>query len=69
MGEKVKIKFLHEFCINCIIEFVEQNRDIFCCLLPQTMLINYMKEANKITTMNLIKIHNRRIKLGSHDQH
>jgi hypothetical protein len=62
-------QFLHEFCINCIIEFVEQSRNNLCFLLPQTMLVNYMKKTNKITIMNLTRIHNRRIRLGSHDQH
>jgi hypothetical protein len=62
------IQFLHKFCINCIIEFVELSKDSLYFWLPQTMPINFMKEANKLTTMKLTKILNRKIKLGSHDQ-
>jgi hypothetical protein len=76
LGEKGKIRlqqsfrqFLHEFCINYIIEFVEQSRDSLCFWLPQTIPVNCMKEANRITTMNLTRIHSRRIRPGSHDQH
>ncbi len=48
---------------------MEQSRDNLCFWQPQTMLVNYMKEANKITTMNLTKIHNKKITLRFHDQH
>ncbi len=48
---------------------MEQSRHSLCFWLPQTIPVNCMKEANRITTMNLTRIHSRRIRPGSHDQH
>jgi hypothetical protein len=76
LGKKGRIKlqqnfkqFFHKFCINYIIEFMEQSKDSLCFWLPPTMLDNFMNEANKITTMNLTRILNRKIRLGFHGQH